>query len=321
MTTPTNSRSGALAPIAFVSQHDGSRWIEVLAQAMPYERIVDDNALSDAEALLVEIAIVADPSPERMARYPHLKWIHSVWAGIERLVALAAARQLPLVRLVDPALANTMAEAVLAWTLYIHRDMPAYAAQQRERMWRPRNYVPAGEITVGILGLGELGRAAAARLVAAGYRVTGWSHSAKAIRAVETFTGATGLHTVLATADIVVVLLPLTSDTHHVLNAERIAVMREGASVINFARGAVVDTDALLRALDADKLSHAVLDVFEAEPLPTNSALWNHPKITVLPHISAPTNRDSAAIIVASNVTRFRATGELPALVRVERGY
>ena len=321
MTTHTTSRSGALAPIAFVSQHDGLRWIEMLAQAMPCERIVDDNAFSDAEALLVEIAIVADPSPERMARYPHLKWIHSVWAGVERLVPLAAARQLPLVRLVDPTLAQTMAEAVLAWTLYLHRDMPAYAAQQRERIWRPHTYVAAGELTVGILGLGELGRAAAARLVAAGYRVTGWSHSAKAIRGVETFTGVAGLHMVLATADIVVVLLPLTSDTHHLLNAERIAAMREGASVINFARGAIVNTDALLQALDGEKLSHAVLDVFDEEPLPTTSLLWNHQKVTVLPHISAPTNRDSAAKIVASNVARFRASGELPTLVGFERGY
>jgi len=293
----------------------------MLAQVMPGERIVDDNALSDAEALLVEIAIVADPSPERVARYPHLKWIHSVWAGVERLVPLAAARQLPLVRLVDPTLAQTMAEAVLAWTLYIHRDMPAYAAQQRERIWRPHTYVAAGEITVGILGLGELGRAAAARLVDAGYRVTGWSHSAKAINGVETFTGVAGLHMVLARANIVVVLLPLTSDTHHLLNVERIAAMREGASVINFARGGVVDTDALLHALDDEKVSHAVLDVFDEEPLPTNSVLWNHQKVTVLPHISAPTNRDSAAKIVASNVARFRASGELPTLVGFERGY
>jgi glyoxylate/hydroxypyruvate reductase A len=321
MTIHTHSRSGALAPIAFVSRHDGSNWIAMLAQVMPGERIVDDNALSDAEALLVEIAIVADPSPERMARYPHLKWIHSVWAGVERLVPLAAARQLPLVRLVDPMLAQTMAEAVLAWTLYIHRDMPAYAAQQRERIWRPHTYVAASELTVGILGLGELGRAAAARLVDAGYRVTGWSHSAKAVNGVETFTGVAGLHMVLARANIVVVLLPLTSETHHLLNAERIAAMREGASVINFARGAIVNTDALLQALDGEKLSHAVLDVFDEEPLPTNSVLWNHPKITVLPHISAPTNRDSAAKIVASNIARFRESGATPVLVDAKRGY
>ena len=321
MTTHTTSRPGALAPIAFVSRQDGSRWIEMLARAMPCERIVDDNALSDTEALLVEIAIVADPSPERMARYPHLKWIHSVWAGVERLVPLAAARQLPLVRLVDPMLAQTMAEAVLAWTLYLHRDMPAYAAQQRERIWRSHNYVAAGALTVGILGLGELGRAAAARLVDAGYRVIGWSHSAKSINGVETFTGGTGLHMVLARANVVVVLLPLTSDTHHLLNAERIAAMREGASVINFARGAVVNTDALLQALDGEKLSHAVLDVFDEEPLPTNSVLWNHPKITVLPHISAPTNRTTASMIVAANIHAFRESGAIPVVVDVKRGY
>jgi glyoxylate/hydroxypyruvate reductase A len=199
--------------------------------------------------------------------------------------------------------------------------MPAYAAQQRERIWLPHTYVAAGEVTVGILGLGELGRAAAARLVDAGYRVTGWSHSAKAVNGVETFTGVAGLHMVLARANIVVVLLPLTSETHHLLNAERIAAMREGASVINFARGAVVSTDALLQALDGEKLSHAVLDVFDEEPLPTNSVLWNHPKITVLPHISAPTNRDSAAKIVASNIARFRESGATPVLVDAKRGY
>ena len=316
-----SSRSSPAAPIVFISRHDGTRWIEMLGKAMPHERVVDDMVVDEGELADVEIAIVADPSPERLARYANLQWVHSVWAGVERLVPLVAARNLPLVRLVDPMLANTMAEAVLAWTLYLHRDMPAYLAQQRQRIWLPHTYVAASELTVGILGLGELGRAAAERLVSAGYHVTGWSHSAKTINGVETFTGEAGLQTVLANANIVVVLLPLTSDTHHLLNAERIGVMREAASLINFARGAIVDADALLHALDDEKLTHAVLDVFEAEPLPMTSLLWNHQKVTVLPHVSAPTNRDSASKIVASNVARFRATGELPALVEAGRGY
>ena len=313
--------ASANAPIVFISRHDGGRWREALGEAMPHERVVDDNALDERDMAGVEVAIVADPAPERLARYPNLRWVHSVWAGVERIVPLVAARQLPLVRLVDPTLANTMAEAVLAWTLYLHRDMPVYAAQQRQRVWRPHAYVAAGDVNVGMLGLGELGRAAAKRLVAAGYRVTGWSQSEKTLDGVETFTGEAGLRRVLADANIVVVLLPLTSDTRHLINAERIACMREGAKIINFARGAVVDAAALLAALDNHPLSHAVLDVFEEEPLDAASPLWHHQKVTVLPHISAPTDRQSAAKIVASNVARFRTTGLLPDLVETKRGY
>ena len=318
--TPNNPGL-ATAPIVFVSRHESGRWLEALGAAMPRERVVDDRVADEAVLAEVEIAIVANPAPERLARYPNLRWVHSVWAGVERLVPLIAERNLPLVRLVDPTLANTMAEAVLAWTFYIHRDMPSYAAQQRQRVWLPHGYVAPGDLTVAILGLGELGRAAAKRLVDAGYRVTGWSQSEKTIADVATYTGETGLRTVLANANIVVVLLPLTPGTHHLLNAERIASMRLGASVINFARGAVVETNALLNALDDDALSHAVLDVFEEEPLPTASPFWNHPKVTVLPHISAPTNPQTASRIVAANVAHYRQTGQVPVTVDTKRGY
>jgi glyoxylate/hydroxypyruvate reductase A len=321
MSSPASTLTASLAPIAFVSRHDGSRWVEMLSQTMPRECVTDDNMISDAVAMTVEIAIVADPSPERLARYPNLKWVHSAWAGVERLVPIVAARQLPLVRLVDPMLANTMAEAVLAWTLYLHRDMPAYAAQQRQRVWKPHGYVAAGELTISLLGLGELGRAAAARLVDAGYRVTGWSQTAKELDNVRSLTGEAGLRQALAEANIVVLLLPLTAETQRILNAERIALMREGASLINFARGGVLDTTALLEALDDDRLNHAVLDVFDEEPLPTTSPLWNHQKITVLPHISAPTNRVSASGIVAANVKAYRETGAIPVVVDAARGY
>jgi len=311
----------ARPPIAFVSRHEGSGWIEALGAAMRDERLLDDAAIDDAEAITVEIVIVADPAPERLARFPNLRWVHSVWAGVERLIPLVAERNIPLVRLVDPTLANAMAEAVLAWTLYLHRDMPAYARQQRQRLWMPHAYKPASSLTVGILGLGELGRAAAARLVAAGYRVTGWSQSAKQMAGVQSFTGEAGLREVLTNANIVVLLLPLTLSTHGLMNAERLGWMRGGADIINFARGAVLDTDALVAALDDERLGHAVLDVFDQEPLPATSPLWNHQAITLLPHISAPTDRASAANIVAGNIRAFRQSGTIPASVNAGRGY
>lgn len=312
---------GAKRAIAFVAGHDDQGWIDALAAAMPHEHIIHNQDLRDEEAATVQIAIVANPTPEQLLRYTGLRWVHSVWAGVERVLPMVAAQKIPLVRLIDPMLAHTMGEAVLAWTLFLHRDMPAYAAQQRQRVWQPRPYRPPGEVTIGLLGLGEMGSAAAARLLAAGYRVCGWSQSVKKIEGVDAHTGEDGLRQVLQQADIVVVLLPLTPQTHTLLNAERLALLKRGAALVNFARGAVMDTDALVVTLDAGALSHAVLDVFAAEPLPPESALWHHPKITVLPHVSAPTDHTSAARIVAANVARYRADGVLPPTVDVMRGY
>ncbi len=307
--------------IAFVSRHDDAGWIAALSAAMPTERIVGDRALIDGEAAAVEIVIVADPDPAQLARYRNLKWVQSVWAGVERLLPITAKRNLPLVRLIDPMLAQTMGEAVLAWTLYLHRDMPAYAAQQKQQQWKPRPYRAARDVTVGILGLGELGRAAASRLLDAGYRVCGWSQHGRPIDGVQSYLGHDGLQQVLQQANILVLLLPLTATTRNLINHQRIGMMSRGTALINFARGAIVNSDALVAALDAGMLSHAVLDVFEAEPLPEENTLWAHPKITVLPHISAPTNQLSASKIVAANVAQFRATGVLPLVVDFERGY
>jgi glyoxylate/hydroxypyruvate reductase len=115
--------------------------------------------------------------------------------------------------------------------------------------------------------------------------------------------------------------VPLTDATRGLLDAGRLAAMKRGAALINFARGAVIVADDLIAALDSGGLSHAVLDVFEQEPLPAASAFWQHPKVTVLPHISAPTSRESSARIVAGNVRTWRETGGLPETVDMARGY
>lgn len=97
--------------------------------------------------------------------------------------------------------------------------------------------------------------------------------------------------------------------------------MRKGAALINFARGAVIDDEALCAALAGQHLRHAVLDVFRTEPLPSSQWQWKHPQVTVLPHISAPTNRGTAAAIVATNVRRYRETGVIPTPVDKQRRY
>lgn len=316
------------APIAFLGTLDAGEtaaFRAALAAAMPEETVLPFPDLSPAQRAAVEIAVVANPLPAEVAQLPALAWIQSLWAGVERLVRERDADGPPIVRLVDPELARTMAEAVLAWTYYLQRDMPAYRAQQADALWRPRPYRSPAETTVGLLGLGALGTAAAARLGQAGFRVTGWSRTPRPLPAdvpsAGTFTGEAGLSRLLALSDILVCLLPLTAATRGLLDARRLAAMKPGAALINFARGAILVEADLLARLDAGLLAHAVLDVFETEPLPAASPLWRHPAVTVLPHISGPTSPRSAARVVAANVRAFRETGLIPAAVDAARGY
>lgn len=297
------------------------QWIDALQAAMPDERVVALDQLDEAARAACDVAIVANPRPQDLRTLPRLKWVHSVWAGVERLVADLHDSELAVVRLVDPQLADTMAEAVLAWTMYLHRDMPRYAQQQAARQWLPRDYLRAQDKTVSLLGLGALGAAAATRLRAAGFQVCGWSRTRKALPEVECYAGEAELPTMLARTDILVCLLPLTPRTQGIVATQTLAALREHASLINFARGPIVDDAALRAALDEGRLAHAVLDVFDREPLPADAWQWAHPRVTVLPHISAPTDRRTASAIVAANLRRYRTQGVVPAAVDRETGY
>ncbi|OYD60620.1 UNVERIFIED_ORG: glyoxylate/hydroxypyruvate reductase A [Burkholderia sp. CF145] len=313
--------SETIALVSRIRVDQESGYLSALATAMPDEKITLFRSMSAAQRARARIAIVANPDPADVAALPNLAWVQSLWAGVEQLVAAWPANGPPIVHLVDREMSRTMAEAVLAWTYYLQRDMPAYARQQRENAWCQRAYRKPSDMTVGILGLGALGTDATARLTQAGFKVAGWSRSAKALPGVTTFSDDDGLIEMLRVSDIVVCLVPLTAQTRGLLHARRLAAMKVGAALINFARGPVVVTRDLLVSLDSGHLSHAVLDVFEEEPLAPDSRLWRHPDVTVLPHISAPTDFGTAAAVIAENVARYRQTERLPGGVDVARGY
>lgn len=310
--------------IPFVSRADlaeQSIWIKHLSAAMPEEVIVPFADLTPEQKRQCDIAIVANPDPNDLLSLPSLQWVHSVWAGVERMMNELSSPSFSIVRLVDAKLAETMSEAVLAWTLYLHRDMPTYAKQQTKQSWTQQPMVRAQDRRIGVLGLGELGRVSSQRLVANGFPVAGWSRHEKQIEGVECFHGEEGLALLLKQTDILVCLLPLTSETKGLLGERHLSLLPIGASLINFARGPIIDDEVLLNKLECNELSHAVLDVFAQEPLPKNHPYWCHDSVTVLPHISAPTNPVSASDIVARNIQHYRLTGNLPPAVDKLRGY
>ncbi|TXR54321.1 2-hydroxyacid dehydrogenase [Reinekea thalattae] len=320
-----------MSSIVFIhslSADEQQQWLLRFKQLLPAEQIFIAEELSDQQAAEMEIAIVANPSVDQLKRFPKLVWLQSLWAGVESVLStfesmdVQAKASLPkLSRLIDPQLAETMSEAVLAWTLYLHRQMPAYRVQQEKKQWQQLHCPPAQQVTVSVLGAGELGASAMTRLAANGFNVYGWSRTEKDIPGVRCYSGAQGLSLMLGQTNILICLLPLTKATEKLVNKSLLSQLPKGARFINFARGGVADYDQLIELLDEGHLDHAVLDVFEQEPLQPESVIWQHEKITVLPHISAATNIETASQIVAKNILNYRKDGTLPELVDIQRGY
>ncbi len=284
-------------------------WRDALAYAMP-EALWLDREAALALPQEVQAAVVANPPPGSLQGLPQLRLVQSLWAGVDRLLAdPTLPLEVPLARMVDPAMTAAMAETALWAVLSLHRGFFAYARRQREVRWQVHAQRRADEVGVLVLGQGEMGRAVSARLKHQGYCVRGWRRD------------GTPLAPLLALSQIVVNLLPLTPDTRGLLDAGFFAALPEGASVVNLARGAhVVDAD-LLAALKRGHLGHAVLDVFHTEPLPSAHKFWRHPRVTLLPHVAALTDPGSAAAVAVANLRALRDGGVLANLVDRARGY
>lgn len=299
-------------------------WRQCLGAALPEAQWLD-HAQALAVADTVEVAVVANPPPGSLQGLPRLRLIQSLWAGVDRLLRDATVPPgVPIARMVDPAMNASMAETALWATLALHRDCFAYARDQRQQRWRPRTSRRADQLQVLVLGLGQMGRSAAQRIAQQGYRVSGWRlrpAAAAALQGIEQHAGAAALPALLARSDIVINLLPLTAATAGLLDARWFAAMKTGASIVNLARGAHLVEADLLAALACGQIAHAVLDVFDTEPLPRDHAFWLHPQVTVLPHVAGQTDAASASLVVAANVHALRDGRPLQHLVERERGY
>ena len=304
-----------------LSRTDTDQWLKILKKKLPKERIVKFTILKKSDYKKINGAIVANPNSTEVKKLVNLKWIQSVWVGVEKLVEIFKDDAVKIVRLIDPEMNRTMSEAVLSWVLYLHRDMHFYRVQQNKKIWRETDYIKPSKKVVSFIGLGELGVTSASKLTENDFNVCGWSRSKKNISNVKSFTGELGLKKMLKQTDILVCLIPLTKKTKYLLNYKTLSYLKRGASIINFARGAIINTKNLIRYLNSGKIKHAVLDVFEQEPLSKTNILWKHKNVTVLPHISAHTDMDTASDIVCKNIKMYRLKNRIPKSVDKVRGY
>jgi glyoxylate/hydroxypyruvate reductase len=253
------------------------------------------------------------PPPGLLKTLPNLKAVFSLGAGVDGFLSDPDyPKQVPLVRFVDNTLSAEMAQFVLLHVLMHHRHQRLFDAAQAQRKWRQMVLPRRTEDTrIGFLGFGEIGSVTARHFVDLGFPVSAWSRTRKAAPGLKSFAGEGELEAFLAQTDILVCLLSLTRQTAGILNAKTFAALPKNAFVINVARGGHLIEKDLIAALEAGHLSGAALDVFETEPLPDNSPLWRHPKVTVTPHIAAISQPAVAVQYVIDGIAKFER-GEKP---------
>ena len=320
-------KKGALALLVHGGTDNWSpaRWKSRFDGVCPDRRVVQltDAAFDPAE---VHYAAVWKPKPGELAAFPNLRVIFNLGAGVDALMADSSLPGVPMVRIAVPDLTERMGEYVALHALMHHRQELYLRQSQRDKRWAPKTQWAAGAISVGIMGLGTLGAHSARVLRAIGFRVSGWSRNAKDIAGIQCFQGEGQFDAFLRQTDILVCLLPLTSDTRHVLNRGVFEKLNRnspmGAPVlINAGRGGLQNETDILQCLDDGTLGGASLDVYATEPLPTDSRFWTHPKVVLTPHNAADTDADEISKYVAQQIERFEAGGALENVVDRTRGY
>jgi glyoxylate/hydroxypyruvate reductase A len=281
-------------------QKDPQPWVEALQAAAPD---LDIRVWPDDHPRAAISFVLSWKHPEGVfSEYPNLKGICSMGAGVDHLLKDSSIPDgITLMRIVDDALAQSMWEHLLAVVFRYMRNLGDYQTDQLHRRWKPTPYLRIADVRIGIMGLGQLGGMMARQFSNLGFKVSGWSNSAKAIPKVESYLGPAALPAFLAQSDILICLLPLTPATRHILNAATLRHCPSGAYLINVARGGVLAEEDLLPLLREGQLSGACLDVFEQEPLPEDHPFWSEPRILITPHIASLTEPASVAGQVLDN--------------------
>lgn len=242
-----------------------------------------DEAIANSDGVTALISKAQNVTAAMMAALPTLRLLQSLTTGTDplRRLALPAGTRIASTRGIH---GPQMAELTMLLMLALARRLPSMLANQRARVWERRGQPLLDGRTAVIVGVGAIGEAIGQRCQAFGMRVIGVSGRAEAT-GFDRLVPRAQLQNVAAEADFLILVVPYSQDTHHLINADVLAAMKPSAYLVNVARGGVVDEAALLASLQAEKIAGAGLDVFAVEPLPQDSPFWGLPNVILTPHI------------------------------------
>ncbi len=298
-----------------VSDYIEAHYADALSQAAPdAPRVVLEPDGPSGDLAEVEAAFFSgDLFPERAAQgmravsqCANLRWLHSFSAGVDHPAFLALQDRGVRLSHSAGAAAIPIAQTVAMFILALSRNAAAWAANQRAKGWERHRVQELPDCVLGIIGLGHIGAEVARLGAALRMRVIGMRRSPRGDEPCETWP-LTRFHELLGCADYLVLATALNPESRHLIDAAALARMKPTAFTINVGRGEVIDEPALVAALQEGRLAGAALDVFEEEPLPASSPLWEMPNVIVTPHNcgSTPGNATRAAEIFVENLKRY----------------
>ncbi len=264
---------------------------------------------------------------EAIRRAERLRWVHFASAGVEKSLSPALREKSIKLSCSRGIHASAIAEYVMMQTLAFAKNLRRAYHFQDKRQWRFEELLGGmfdleGK-TLTVIGLGSIGRRVAKLAQAFDMRVIGTVNNPRKIRFVDKVYPPAKLSECLKRADIIVLSVPLTEKTRHLLGAEQFTLMKQNALLVNIGRGKLVDERALIEALKAGRIAGAALDVFETEPLPADSPLWDMANVSVTPHYSGMAEGlwEKVGNLFCENAVRFRDGRRLLGIVSKEKGY
>ena len=269
----------------------------------------------------IEYLAFMHPDFDQLPAFPNLKAMFSRSAGVESFIQHPKLPKVPLGKVEPSGGDPMMTEYVVMHVLRLHRDMPGYQAAQARKEWCRVPIARPEQRRIGFLGFGMMAQPPALVLQSLGFKVSAWVRSARPAAEVPLFHGRDQLASFLGQTDIAVCLLPLTPETEGIFCASTFAMMPRGAMLVNVGRGKHVMDKDLIAALDSGQLSYAALDALYPEPLPPESPLWLHPKVTIMPHVARRPTVAQLVVEVAANIRSLEAGGRLLQEVDVTQGY
>jgi glyoxylate/hydroxypyruvate reductase len=294
-----------------LSDVDEASWARAFSAALaPYPVVRRGDAFDPME---VRYIFVWKPKADAFEGLDNLEAVLSLGAGVDALMKHPSLPDAPIVRFVDEDLSQRMSDYVVAHVTMHHRQFSRFQADQKARRWSQYYPPAASETTVGIMGMGVLGQDAARRLAPLGFALRSWSRTPKAVAGVEGLAGPESFDAFLSGTDILVNLLPLTPETTGILNVATFGKLRRdrlagGPVIINAARGGHQREADIVKALRDGTLGAASLDVFETEPLPETSPLWEIENCFITPHIAAISN-EASGVRYFSRIIRDHQAG------------
>ena len=318
--------SGAELPVKklLILSADADKYSALIKSAdLPQLEVHSTQDIHSAKDLLNGCNIVlGDPNllSEVLMEADQLEWVQSSWAGVEQLCTPGLRRDYILTN-AKGMFGKLISEYVMTYLFAFERRVFSMRSNQQNRRWKPLSYRPAKDITLGVIGLGSIGRELANSARQFGLRVTGLNRSGKPCEAVEQVYTVDEIAAFLEEPDYVVVTLPATRQTNHLINSDVLKMMKPSAVLMNVGRGNSINEADLVEALTDGVIGGAVLDVFENEPLPPESPLWQMPNVCITPHMAATSFPEDIAEIFIQNYQRFLRQETLHHVVDFELGY